>query len=71
MKKITISKKYYYGTITGEIHDQYMVELDGIEVDSFSKEKDAQKYAQGVAMGLKICGNGVTIVNTVPIKIEI
>lgn len=71
MKKITISTKKYYSTLTGEILELYMVELDGIEVDSFTKVEDAQKYAKGVAMGLKICGNRITIENTVPIKIEI
>lgn len=71
MKKITISTKKYYSTLNGEILNLYIVELDGIEVDSFTEADDAHRYAQGVAMGLKICGNRISIENTIPIEIGI
>ena len=69
MKNIKISTHPYYSTFTGEINSLYIVELDGIEIDTFTTLEEAKNIAKGVAIGLKICGNKVQITNEVPINL--
>lgn len=69
MKKIKISAQKCYSTFTGEILEMYVVELNGIEIDSFTTLKEAKQIARGVGIGLQICGNKVSIENTVPISL--
>lgn len=70
MKTITISAKKCYSTFTGGLIDLYVVELNGIEIDSFTSLEEAEHIAKGVGIGLQICGNKVSIKNEVPIKLD-
>ncbi len=70
MKKIKISAQKCYSTFTGELIELYVVELNGIEIDRFTTLEEAKQISKGVGIGLQICGNKVSIENSVPIKLD-